>query len=127
MTDNSKLYLMLHQDGNYGDLVGGISPAAAVEAHYDEMDAWCAPSPDADIREEFTAWLYEVPRALEDSVRERFEDLDSEEFPEELRLFTAENPHIAAVEVNVLYTAAEGAKASEMPPMPDLFGGVDKG
>jgi hypothetical protein len=126
MTPNSKLYLMLHQDGNDGQLTSGPDPVAAVEAHYDEMDAWCAPSPDAGIREEFIVWLYEVPATLEESVQSRFEDLDSENFPDEIEIFHAENPGIAAVELNVVYTAADGAKASIMPRLPDLLRGVDK-
>lgn len=127
MTPNSKLYLMLYQDGNDGQLTYGSDPVAAVEAHYDEMDSWCAPSPDAGIREEFTVRLYEVPTALEESVQSRFEDLDSEDFPDEVAIFLKENPNIAAVELNVIYTSAEGAKASVMPRLPDLLRGVDKG
>lgn len=127
MTQNNKLYLMLHQDGEYGQLTSGPDPVAAVEAHYDEMDAWCAPSPDTGIREEFVLGLYEVPVDLEESARSRFGDIDSEEFPSEVEIFLADNPGIAAVKLNVVYTAIEGAKASILPRLPDLFGGVDKG
>ncbi|MEJ6782159.1 hypothetical protein [Aminobacter sp. Piv2-1] len=121
MTQSHTLYLMLHQGRDYGELVSGPNPAAAVEAYYAEMDAWCAPSPDAEISEEFTVWLYEVPSALEDHIQLRFEDLDTEEFTAAAAAFIAENPNLKAVELNVIYTAAEGTMASEMPRLPDLF------
>lgn len=127
MTQKSKLYLMLHHDGGYAQLASGPDPVAAVEGYYDEIDAWCPPSPDAGIREEFSVWLYEVPSALEETVRARFEYLDSDDFPEEVAVFTAENPEIEAVELNVIYTAADGTRASLIPRVPDLFRRIDEG
>jgi len=126
MTEVQKLYLMIHQEEGLGQLVGGPSPAAAVQAHYDEMDMWCAPAPDAEVSEEFLVRLYEVPASHEREVRERFEDLDSDEFSREAADYIAENPSMTGVDVNVVYTAAEGATASEMSSLPNLLDRLDE-
>lgn len=121
MSTVNKLFLMLDQERTYGHLVSGSDPAGAVETYYAELDAWCAPSPDAEIDEEFLVLLYEVPAQLEDDVHQRFEDLDGDEFPDQVTAFCRENPSIAVIEVNVSYTARGGAKASELPHLPNLF------
>lgn len=126
MSQTSKLYLMLHEERDYGQLIGGPDPISTVEGHYAEMDAYCAPPPDADIHEEFTVTLYEIPPALEELVQDRFEELDAEEFPREVAAFLAENPEMQAIVLNVLYTAAEGAKVTMMPSLPDLFHRADQ-
>ncbi len=125
MPRNDKLYLMLHEERDQGQLASGSDPITAVEAHYAEMDAWCSPSPDVDIHEEFALSLYEIPPALEESAQARFEELEVDDFPKEAVAFLAENPGIKAIELNVLYTSTEGAKASIMPRLPDLFHRMD--
>lgn len=121
MTEQSRLYLMLHERGDYGDLTNGHHPAEAVENHYDFMDSWCSPPENSSIHEEFQVTLYAVPDALEDLVRERFEVLDGDEFADEIRLFLAAYPSLGAVTVDVVYTA-DGAKASVVHQQADLFG-----
>jgi hypothetical protein len=127
MNASDKLFLMVDEQHSYAQLVSGPDACAAVEDHYATLDAWCSPSPDAEISEEFLLFLYEVPADLADDVRERFEDLDGDEMAQQVAVFTRGNPDIAPVEVNVTYTAAEGAKASELPPFPDLFSGRSEG
>lgn len=116
-----RLFLMVHQQHSYAELVSGSDACAAVESHYATLDAWCSPSPDAEISEEFLLFLYEIPAHLVDDFSERFEDLDGEEMAQQVSVFKRENPNVTPVEVNVTYTAAEGAKASEFPALPDLF------
>ena len=121
MSASEKLFLMVHEQHSYTQLVSGSDACAAVEDHYATLDAWCSPSPDADISEEFLLFLYEVPPHLVDEFSERFEDLDGDETAAQVAVFTRENPNVAPVEVNVIYTAADGATASELPAFPDLF------
>lgn len=121
MSASDKLFLMVDEPHSYAQLVSGPDACAAVEGHYATLDSWCSPSPDSDISEEFLLFFYEVPAHLTDDLSERFEDLDGDEMAAQVALFTRENPSVAAVEVNVTYTAAEGAKASELPAFPDLF------
>jgi hypothetical protein len=127
MSVPEKLFLMVDEQHSYAQLVSGPDACAAVEDHYATLDAWCSPSPDADICEEFLLFLYEVPAHLADDLRERFEELDGDEMAAQVTVFTRENPSVAPVEVNVIYTAAEGAKASELPALPDLFGSRREG
>lgn len=121
MSASDKLFLMVDEQHSYAQLVSGPDACAAVEDHYATLDAWCSPPIDSDIIEEFLLFLYEVPAHLSDQVSERFEDLDGDEMAKQVAVFTSENPNILPVEVNVTYTAAEGAKASELPALPDLF------
>ncbi|SFP79884.1 hypothetical protein SAMN04488241_107169 [Sphingomonas rubra] len=123
MSASQKLFLMVDEPHSYAQLVSGPDAFAAVEGHYTTLDAWCSPSPDADISEEFLLFLYEVPAHLADDLSERFEDLDGDELANQVSVFTRENPSVAPVEVNVTYTAVEGAKASKLPAFPDLFSG----
>lgn len=127
MSASDKLFLMVDEQHSYAQLVNGPDACAAVEGHYATLDAWCSPSPDAEISEEFMLFLYEVPDHLADDFSEHFEDLDGDEMAKQVAVFTRENPSVAPVEVNVTYTAAEGAKASELPVLPDLFSGRRKG
>lgn len=121
MNASDKLFLMVDEQHSYAQLVSGPDACAAVGDHYAMLDAWCSPSPDAEISEEFLLFLYDVPAHLADEVRQRFEDLDGDEMAEQVVVFTRQNPDVTPVEVNVTYTAAEGAKASELPALPDLF------
>lgn len=121
MCATDKLFLMLDDEHSYGQLVSGAEPSVAVEAHYASLDAWCAPAPDAEISEEYSVFLYEVPPHLADDVSHQFEDMSGDEIAAQLPQFLRENPEIAAIEINVTYTAADGATASELPVLPDLF------
>lgn len=121
MGASDKFFLMVDDQHNYAQLVSGPDPCSAVEDHYAMLDAWCSPSPDAEISEEFLLFLYEVPADLAEEVSEQFEDLDGDDLAEQVIVFKSENPNVAPVEINVTYTAAEGAKASELPALPDLF------
>lgn len=121
MSASDKLFLMVDEQHSCAQLVSGPDACAAVEGHYATLDAWCSPLPDAEISEEFLLFLYEVPAHLGGEVNERFEDVDGDEIAEQVAVFTSENPSVTPLEVNVTYTAAEGAKASELPPLPDLF------
>lgn len=116
-----KLFLMFDDEHSYGQLVSGAEPSVAVEAHYASLDAWCAPAPDAEISEEFSVFLYELPPHLTDEISQQFEDMSGHNIAAQLPQFLRENPRIAAVEINVTYTAADGATASELPVLPDLF------
>jgi hypothetical protein len=116
-----RLFLMVDEQHSYAELVSGPDACAAVESHYATLDAWCSPPPDAEISEEFLMFLYEIPAHLVADVGERFEDLDGDEMAQQVSIFTRENPSVTPVEVNVTYTAAEGAKASELPAFPDRF------
>ncbi len=131
MTDTLKLYLMLHEDSDhcpdYGQLVSGRDPVSAVDDHYAEMDAWCPPRLDPEFHEEFCVWLHEVPERLAGMVQERFEKLGGGEYAAATAALLEEYPEIEAIELNVIYTAADGAKASLMPQMSDLFGSGGKG
>jgi hypothetical protein len=121
MSVPDRAFLMVDEQHSYAELVSGPDACAAVESHYATLDAWCSPSPDAEISEEFLLFLYEIPPHLADDLRERFEDLNGDEIALQVAVFSRENPRVAPVEVNVTYTAAEGAKASELPAFPDLF------
>ncbi len=131
MTDDPKLYLMLHKESDhhpdYGQFVSGHDPVSAVEGHYAEMDAWCSPQLDPEFHEEFCVWLHEIPERLAEMLQERFEDLGGGEYTAATAALLGEYPEIKAIELNVIYTAEDGAKASLMPQMSDLFGGGDKG
>lgn len=116
-----RLFLMVDEQHSYAELVSGPDACAAVESHYATLDAWCSPSVDAEVSEEFLLFLYEVPADLVEDLKERFTDLDGDEMAQQVSVFTSENPSVTPVEVNVTYTAAEGAKASELPAFPDLF------
>ena len=121
MSASDKLFLMVDEQHSSAQLVSGADACAAVECHYAMLDVWCSPSPDAEISEEFLLFLYEVPSHAADHLSERFDDLDGDEMAEQVSIFTQENPGVVPVEVNVTYTAAEGAKASVLPALPDLF------
>ena len=127
MSASDKLFLMVDEQHSYAQLVSGPDACAAVETHYATLDAWCSPSPGAEISEEFLLVLYEVPAHLADEVSERLEDLDADEVAEQVAVFSVKNPSVSPVEINVTYTAAEGAKASELPAIPGLFSGGREG
>jgi hypothetical protein len=131
MTNDRKLYLMLHEDSDhspdYGQFVSGHDPISAVEGHYAEMDAWCSPAHDPDYRDEYCVWLHEIPEQLAEIVQERFENVRGGEYTAATAALLAAYPEINVIELNVVYTAEDGAKASFMPQVSDLFGGIDKG
>lgn len=120
-----KTYVMIHDDENYGQMIRGVAPALAVQDHYAELDAWCAPPADAMVSEEFFVTLYEIPAAIEDEIEAMFEDLPGEEFAALANALAAKHPEIRKHEVNVVYTAGEGASASDLVDQPNLFGGSD--
>lgn len=130
MNVNQKLYLVLHEEtGNspdYGQFVTGDDPVSAVEAHYAEMDAWCSPAEDPDFHEEFCVWLHEIPERLAETIQEQFAGLRGGEYTAATAALLAANPQIEAIQVNVIYTAEDGATASLMPDVPQLRGGVGK-
>ena len=127
MSASDKHFLMVDEQHSYAQFVSGPNACAAVEAHYAALDAWCSPSPDAEVSEEFLLFLYEVPTDLAHELSDRFEELDGNELAEQVTVFANENPGVTPVEVNVTYTAADGAKASHLPAFPDLFGSRGKG
>lgn len=131
MTNDRKLYLMLHEETDYspdyGQFVSGRDPTSAVEGHYAEMDAWCSPARDPDFHEEFSVWLHEIPEQLAEIVQERFENVRGGEYTAATTALLATYPDIVAIELNVIYTAEDGATASLMPQVPHLLGGVGKG
>lgn len=131
MADDPKLYLMLHEEGDhgpdYGHFVSGRDPVSAVEGHYAEMDAWCSPQLEPEFHEEFCVWLHEIPDRLAELVQQRFENLGGGEYSAATAALIEEYPEIKAVELNVIYTAEDGAKASLMPEVSGLFSGGGKG
>ena len=107
--------------------MSGRNPISAVEGHYAEMDAWCSPARDPDFHEEFSVWLHEIPEQLAEIVQERFENVSGGEYTAATTALLATYPDIVAIELNVIYTAEDGATASLMPQVPHLLGGVGKG
>lgn len=120
MLTSTKMFLMMTQEGDYGALVRGADAASAIERHYAEMDAWCPPQ-DPELNEEFAVTLYEIPRHAEGDVAALGDKLSAGDYTDAAAHLVARYPDITSIIVNVIYTYEEGAKASELKPVPDLF------
>ncbi|MER9632692.1 hypothetical protein [Mesorhizobium sp. M0228] len=120
MPMHTKMFLMISQEDDYGDLIHGTDPASAVEGHYAEMDAWCSPK-DPELNEEFVLTVYEIPEHAQDEVTAAVEDLPAGDYTSTVTRLVARFPDILSTTINVVYTNAEGARASELRPLPDLF------
>ncbi|MER9657016.1 hypothetical protein NKJ26_26590 [Mesorhizobium sp. M0152] len=120
MLTSTKMFLMMSQEVDYGALVRGADAASAIERHYAEMDAWCPPQ-DPELNEEFAVTLYEIPRHAEGEVAALVDKLSAGDYTAAAAHLVARYPDITSTIVNVIYTYAEGAKATELKPMPDLF------
>lgn len=131
MTTAQKTYLMLHEETDhspdYGQVVSGRDPVSAVERHYAEMDAWCSPAQDPDFHEEFCVWLHEIPEQLAETVQDQFENLRGGEYTAATAALLTSYPEIKPIQLNIIYTAENGATVSAMPSVAHLFSGSGKG
>jgi hypothetical protein len=120
MTPRTKMFLIIFEEDDYGCVIHGADPASAVEGHYAEMDAYCAPQ-DPELNEEFNISAYEIPEHAEEAVEAAVENLSAGDFLAAMNDLKARFPDITSTTINVVYTYADGATASELKPMPDLF------
>ncbi|WP_188262698.1 hypothetical protein [Azospirillum tabaci] len=120
MPEQSRLHIAVIEAENYGMLVWGKDPCAAVKSYYDQMDAFCAPR-DPHFHDEFTVTVFRIPEELEGSIQSML----GLEYPDEIegvaQDLQQEHPHITSCRVRVVYTV-QGAVVSELKRPPDLLG-----
>jgi hypothetical protein len=112
-------YLILHENGRYGDRSQGMDAVAAVQSHYDQMDGFCSPPPEDDFEAEtWTVKAYEIPADLQRQAADFLEDSDFDSRGIDIARFLALHPEIEASEIAVTYTAERGRTAALSPATP---------
>ena len=105
MNANLTMYVLLF-DEDYAVTSWATSACGAVRHHFDEVDMYCPPSSDIDT-EETPVSVLSIPPALEDSLAEEFEDMESDAMAQAILRLVDKNPEITKSTVKFSYKSGD--------------------
>ena len=105
MNANVTMHILLF-DEDYAVTSSATGACGAVQHHFDEMDMYCPPSSDINT-EETPVTVFSIPPALEDSLADEFEDMESDAMAKAILRVAAKHPEITKATVNFSYMSGD--------------------
>ena len=116
MNANVTIHVLLLEE-DYAVTSWATDGCEAVQHHFDEMDMYCSPSSDLDT-EETPVTVFSIPPAIEDSLADEFEAMESGALAEAILRLAAKHSEITKATVKFSYKSGDlECRRSEAMPL----------